>query len=206
MKIITYKENYNNSSNLNDNFYKWFSNSKVTDNSQPTICYHGSYKLSSQIANKNLKFNEYNDKDIGIHFGNFSQANTRVSDLKTIGKVNKSEESNIVEVYLKIENPLYLYDQRDWSKPDLLYHNLLDTGYFIHSELDKCRTSAKNVLWKWLFNLKNLIISKGYDGVFYINKYESNNRDMSYIVFKSNQIKSVDNDGSWDTNDDNIFS
>jgi len=126
--------------------------------------------------------------------------------LKTIGKVNKSEESNIVEVYLKIENPLYLYDQRDWSKPDLLYHNLLDTGHFTHSELDKCRTSAKNILWKWLYNLKNLIISKGYDGVFYINNYESDNKEMSYIVFKSNQIKSIDNDGSWDINDDNIFS
>lgn len=206
MKIITLKENYQTTSNLNDNFYKWFSNSKVTEDNQPKICYHGSYKLASQIANRNLKFYEYNDKDIGIHFGNLSQANTRVSDLKNIGKVKKSEQSNIVEVYLKIENPLYLYDQRDWSKPDLLYHNLLDTSFFSSSELEKCRTSAKNVLWKWLYNLKGLIISKGYDGVFYINKHESNNDDMSYIVFKANQIKSIDNDGSWDINDDNIFS
>jgi len=37
MKIITFKEDYNITSNLNDNFYNWFSDSKVMDNNQPTV-------------------------------------------------------------------------------------------------------------------------------------------------------------------------
>lgn len=43
----------------------------------------------------------------------------------------------------------------------------------------------------------NIIIDLGYDGVIY---------GSELVLFEPNQIKSVDNDGSWDFNDDNIFS
>jgi len=47
-------------------------------------------------------------------------------------------------------------------------------------------------------------MSKGYDGFIYDNAFEGSGK--SYIAFNSNQIKSVDNDGTWDLDDDNIFS
>ena len=52
-----------------------------------------------------------------------------------------------------------------------------------------------------------------YDGVIFINVKDSwiddeDYQDAStiYVTFKANQIKSVDNDGTWDIGDDNIFS
>jgi hypothetical protein len=37
----------------------------------------------------------------------------------------------------------------------------------------------------------------GYNGVFY---------DSELVIFNPNQIKSINNDGSWDINDNNIYS
>ena len=41
----------------------------------------------------------------------------------------------------------------------------------------------------------------GYDGVYFIEE-----GFPIYVVFNSNQIKSVENDGTWDIGDKNIFS
>ena len=52
-----------------------------------------------------------------------------------------------------------------------------------------------------------------YDGVIFINIKDSWIDDVDYqdastiyVTFKPNQIKSVDNDGTWDINDNNIYS
>lgn len=56
----------------------------------------------------------------------------------------------------------------------------------------------------------SMLKSAGYDGIFilkteYDKKYAGGINDQ-YIAFNSNQIKSVNNDGTWNTNDDNIYS
>ena len=191
-------------------FKSWFGQSKIKDSSgKPLVCYHASYSLQSAIEKKRLIFNTTSDKDIGSHFGSLEHANSRVKDLKDIGKVGKRQNFDVIQVYLKIKNPIVLHDIMDWGNPNLLYHNLLSNKVFDEKSLDKTRTQSKNVKWKWLYNLKELIISNGYDGVEYINTYESSmsKNENSYIVFNSNQIKSAyDNDGSYDISDDNIYS
>jgi hypothetical protein len=50
---------------------------------------------------------------------------------------------------------------------------------------------------------------KSIDGFIYYNEYEGNftsNNKWSFIALKPNQIKSVNNDGTWDLNDNNIYS
>ena len=194
---------------LNDNFYNWFGKSKIIDSEGfPLICYHGSYSLASSIENKRIIFNTLTDKDIGSHFGSFEHANKRISDLKDIKKVGKTKIPDVIQIYLRIENPITLTDQRDWGQPNLLYHNLLSNNIFDENSLDRTRINAKGIKWRWLYNLKELILSNGYDGIIYVNNYESDmsKGENSYIVFNPNQIKSLDNDGSWDINDNNIFS
>ena len=44
-------------------------------------------------------------------------------------------------------------------------------------------------------------IKLGYDGVYML---EMNKKNIA--IFEPNQIKSINNDGSWDIGDDNIFS
>jgi hypothetical protein len=45
------------------------------------------------------------------------------------------------------------------------------------------------------------LIEGGFDGIFFT--YPSG--DLLAMVINSNQIKSVDNDGTWSINDDNIY-
>lgn len=59
---------------------------------------------------------------------------------------------------------------------------------------------------KYISELKSV----GYDGIIIKNtsfdKNYAGGINDQYIVFNSNQIKSVDNDGSWDLNDADIYS
>lgn len=66
--------------------------------------------------------------------------------------------------------------------------------------------NKKEVIKKYISELKSV----GYDGIIIKNtsfdKNYAGGINDQYIVFNSNQIKSVDNDGSWDLNDADIYS
>lgn len=49
------------------------------------------------------------------------------------------------------------------------------------------------------------LITEQFDGIMYDNSFEHEG-SLSYIAFYPNQIKSIHNDGSWDVNDNNIYS
>lgn len=95
----------------------------------------------------------------------------------------------VYEVYLSLKNPLIVDCQdRKWDD--------IETPY---------GTTTRDVVG-------NVDESK-YDGVIFINVKDSWIDDVEYqdastvyVTFKPNQIKSTENDGSWDINDNNIFS
>ncbi len=65
---------------------------------------------------------------------------------------------------------------------------------------DELKYSFDNKLGGYLFYSyisNDILIKNGYDGI---------KHDFVYVVFEPNQIKSIDNDGSWDNDDDNIYS
>ena len=84
-----------------DNFQKWFGKSKIVDKQgKPLVVYHGT-------NNTFTAFDPSLTGDIGIHFG----------DIKQADKASKNAWSgayygaaNIIPVYLRIENPLYVKD------------------------------------------------------------------------------------------------
>ena len=78
-------------SNLNDNFWKWFGNSKIIDkNGNPFVCYHGT----------NRRFKKFN-KSITGTFGEGIYFTPNYSVAKSYG-------TKLLPVYLKIENPLWI--------------------------------------------------------------------------------------------------
>jgi hypothetical protein len=56
-------------------------------------------------------------------------------------------------------------------------------------------TGADNGLFSGIFS--DAVMDLGYDGIIHYQEI---------VCFKSNQMKSVDNDGTWDLNDDDIYS
>ena len=154
LNIINLIKIYN---NLNDNFWKWFGNSKIVDeNGNPLICYHGT----------NNKFNSFN-KSINGHFGAGIYFTPNYS-------VGKSYGSKLKSVYLKMENPL-------WFNRDM------------PEELEKA------------VYFRNKELLKDYDGI--IVGFPENGMDFvsEIIVFEPNQIKSIDNNGDWNPNSNNIY-
>lgn len=157
IKELVKKSKNDLNNNLNDNFWKWFGNSKIVDeNGNPLICYHGT----------NNKFNSFN-KSINGHFGAGIYFTPNYS-------VGKSYGSKLKSVYLKMENPL-------WFNRDM------------PEELEKA------------VYFRNKELLKDYDGI--IVGFPENGMDFvsEIIVFEPNQIKSIDNNGDWNPNSNNIY-
>lgn len=155
-----------NSNILNNNFYKWFGNSKIIDkNKNPLIVYHGSTYEFNKFDGYAYFTNDYMNAD-GYAGGNY-----------------------IYDCYLNIKNPLIIDGQgKKWDDIETIYG-----------------TSTREVVTN--------IDSNKYDGVIFNNIKDSwiddeDYQDAStvYVTFSPNQIKSIENDGTWNINDDNIYS
>jgi hypothetical protein len=184
------------------NFKKWFKNSEVVNNSgEPLVLYHGS---------ENKDFNEFKiTKDIGFHFAvSKNIANNMVG--KYTDEYDFTHNIDPLEVYLSIQKLGALPDLELWRKIDLIRalnkeneHNPMN---FIYDDNETLLDNIK----RFSFEFSNLSGDyKDIDGFIYYNRYEGRfNKDskISYIALKPNQIKSVNNDGTFDTNDNNIFS
>ena len=169
---------------LNDNFKNWFGNSTVTTMSgDPIICYHGT----------NNRFRAFK------HSGKSRQIGTDIGFYFTDNKsMAKYYGDRVLSVFLKIEKPFEIYSN---SEMDFLgEHLVIKDAFDFFTLLDKKFTDKE---------IKNEIIKQGYDGIRLVEtsvdaRAYSDIQDV-YIVFNSNQIKSINNKGNWDINSDNIY-
>lgn len=146
-----YFEKVNLSDNLNDNFWKWFSDSKVVDdNGNPIVCYH-----ATKTDFKTFSFKNALQKIIW-----FTDDINAINN-KEAGAVGYDY---IKKLYVLIKKPAY------WDE-----YNKYGLGQLEEMGFDGC-------------------ILKSKDGTF------------NGFVFNPNQIKAVDNDGTWDISDNNIYS
>ena len=69
--------------------------------------------------------------------------------------------------------------------------------------------------WNWIWDkyTRSCVDRSKYDGIIFINIKDAwfddadyQDSDTVYVTFKPNQIKSVENDGTWDISDNNIYS
>ena len=158
--------NEQNENNLNKNFKKWFTNSKVVDKGgNPLEVYHGSHAEFDEFDGETFFTGDYMNAD-GYAGGDY-----------------------VYDVYLSIKNPL-IVDCKDRKYDDIETPYGKSTGAVV-GNADRNK----------------------YDGVIFINIKDSWIDDVDYqdastvyVTFKPNQIKSIDNDGTWDINDNNIYS
>jgi hypothetical protein len=88
--------------NFNDNFFKWFGDSKIVDtNNQPMIMYHRSrcQELFSEFRLENIEKNPYNN-----HYGIFF-VNAHYSS-----QISYIADGLEYYVFLKFLNPFYIFD------------------------------------------------------------------------------------------------
>lgn len=105
--------------------------------------------------------------DLGYHFGTPEQAHDR---LLFKGKETLPENSRVYPVKLKINNPLRMEDLGMWGSDNLRWG--LPKDKFTAEEIKKAINSAGNEAGKTKA-LRELIQSKGYDGIVYKNTGES---------------------------------
>ena len=162
----TIQEFLNENHNLDDNFWKWFGNSKVVDkNGDPLVVYHGSQSEFSEFDGDSYFTDDYMNAD-GYAGGEY-----------------------VYEVYLSIKNPLVIdANGKKWDD--------IETPY---------GTSTGEVVGN--------VDRKKYDGVIFnnikdnwIDDVDYQDPSIVYVTFSSNQIKSIENDGTWDVADNDIYS
>ena len=100
------------------------------------------------------------DNDVGIHFGNTGQSHDRMAQLRG-GYSEYPEGSRVMAAYLDIKNPISLPDLQAWTAPRFADRLLNDyPEIFTKQELGELRTGE---------DVRELLKSKGYDGIVYEN-------------------------------------
>lgn len=244
-------------SNLNDNFWKWFNDSKIVDkNGNPIICYHctnqnfntfdknkfgtahdighygkgfyfslfpnhyyGKKCLKCYLNIKNPYFIQYTNNDL---IKEFSQLNLIPNNLKPIIKkynllkndFYKNANINVKNIETKYgKNKVYTisYKNKEFTTDEL--------GDYLNSEINDIKSIAWNNLYgdieykihKELYSninseqYTNAIKKLGYDGIIVSSSTNNITNAMELVVFEPNQIKSVDNNGVWNFNSNNIY-
>lgn len=201
-------EQQNVENNLNVNFIKWFGNSVVIRNGNPISFYHFS----------DNDFNSF-EKKSGTNTHLFSSEVVNREAFFFTPDINFASQygSKKYEVYLKI-NKIFDFNKHYYYKDisptssylfDEIIEFIEDRGIDMTMEYQSYTGELKiKPEYSWKFfdgeigkHFINYLKSDGYDGCFFIEE-----DSPIYIVFNSNQIKSIDNDGTWDIEDNNIYS
>lgn len=200
---------------LNDNFYKWFGESKmVNKDGSPKVFYH----VTSSDFNEfkptmwNRKQGFVPDEENGRRQYYFTQHKDWANNFGKQEFTRKQKQNQkTLEVYLKVENPLVIYSTQkhdlDWWKEYFEKHNIHFTdeelnkmsrhGYDAYGGEEKGRVKIPHVTWEVIFNDTDLVYKRlkeaGYDGLIIGDTKRDSRYSSSVIVFDSNQIKSVNN-------------
>lgn len=204
-------------------FKKWFGNSKVVDeNGKPLVVYHGSEENFNifdreKLGAKSMDIMSY----LGFHF----TPNKEMAE-----RLFVRADADIMPVYLNIQNP-YTTKESEIVKEALLFakknnkipskvnlDKILKMPYFsqdgksiiniLSDDASKVYYDEtplidyKGITMDYLEHLKD----QGFDGIKYINEIEwADENRYDYIAFEPEQIKSVNNRGTFDAENPNIY-
>lgn len=172
--------------NLNKNFWNWFGGSKIVENGQPMICYHGSPK--SDISTFDLSKIGHNKGNLG-HYGYGIYFSTDRREALTYGDA-------LYECYIKILNPftgtdkqMILLKKNGITTVDDLSNMSIDFKSF--------KESFRNdkVVYLFLMNIENHGVEYAWDEIHKLTKvgldYDKLN-DISNMVDFTTLNKNVD--------------
>ena len=180
-------------------FYKWFGDSKVVDSKgRPRVMYHG-----TNASFDTFDIEKFGKTDSG-HYGKGFYFEMRRAFAKSYGK-------KVMKVYLKANNifnadnvNLLEYLKETNFITQKKYKQLLKDSRLILDMPIKDRVFAskavkdkeKRALAEYRALFSEALKEQGYDGIQHYTEF---------VAFSPNQIKSVDNRGTFDLNDNNIY-
>ena len=135
---------------------EYFKNSTVRDGQgRLKVMYHGT----------TAQFNTFRSGDIGFHFGNKTQAATRVG---------KGANARIIEAYINLKNPLKVkFDSGNWNASSGLVVKLYEEKVLSEKEYNELmrtkRYHEEGYYAPANIELRKLLEEKGYDGIEYPN-------------------------------------
>jgi hypothetical protein len=204
-------------------FKKWFGDSKVVDETgKPLVVYHGSENSFDTFDREKLGTKSF---DIMSYLGFHFTPNKEMAE-----RLFVKADTNVMPVYLKIENP-YVTSESNIVKEALLFaqkngkvpsnvklNKILQMPYFSQQKKSIVTVLSDDasriyygetpfIDYKDITNdYLNYLKEQGYDGIKYINEIEwADEKRYDYIVFNPEQIKSVNNQGTFDTENLNIY-
>jgi len=162
-------------------FAKWFKRSVTVDRrtDKPMVFFHKSRETEMFFEFDHNKGTKYNDPN------NYGFCFTTKEDKKYIEHIGNNPHQTGIGVeffcYLKMLNPYYIYSRLDG--------NSYGQNGEQYRPIQINKTLADSLLWV------------GFDSIIIQDQVGIN----IYIVFNSNQIKSVDNSGEYSSHNNNIF-
>ncbi len=173
----------------NPKFRKWFRNSKVTDitGKRPQMVFHGTKSP-----------HEFIELQPGTHFGTPGQAEEFAA--MSGGDRPRTGPGRIFPVYLRIENPIEMWDSQasHGDDPDAYLRDLITHAESVDDRnlVDRLKLWANAINWdnipdeKKPVRLIAFLKKLGYDGIVYSNRQEDKGY-RSWIPFNKSQIKYV---------------
>ena len=149
--------------------------------------YHGTYADIKEFKTQEDSNNGAMGEELGVHFGTKEAALDKLKENagdEDYAKGQISKGGRVIEAEAEIKTPLQVKtDVGDWSDINKVKEALSDN--FTAKELKEIKTIKQ---------LRDFIISKGYDAVEYPNNYEGKKGEKSYIILNPStaKIKSVE--------------
>lgn len=167
------------SNNLNDNFWRWFSDSKIVDNEgNAIICYHGS--PSKNIEAFDISKIGYNKGNLG-HYGYGIYFSVDIAEAKTYG-------TNIYQCYIKMSNPFIGNSAQILELKENGVDNI-DELSNISIDFESFRDEFKNdkIIYSFLTNIEKNGVEYAWDVIH--NSKDNENLDTDKLNDISNIIE-----------------
>jgi hypothetical protein len=173
-------------------FKKWFGDSKVVDeNGKPLVVYHGSPSHDITIFDSGKSLYGEISKDFNFFTNKKSAYQNSAKDYAEFaGTDGFRRNGKVYETYLKIQKPLHI---KYTSNAMTLYNG----GKQYATPVEYYDTNYKEIKEKYN--------NGDYDGIIIENTDKNNDDSIIYLVSNPEQIKSVDNKGTFDENNPNIY-
>ena len=173
-------------------FKKWFGDSKVVDeNGKPLVVYHGSPSHDITIFDSGKSL--YGEISKGFNFFTNKKSayqNSAKDYAEFAGTDGFRRNGKVYETYLKIQKPLHI---KYTSNAMTLYNG----GKQYATPVEYYDTNYKEIKEKYN--------NGDYDGIIIENTDKNNDDSIIYLVSNPEQIKSVDNKGTFDESNPNIY-
>lgn len=167
-------------------FKSWFGNSKVSYfNGEPIVVYHGTEN------NFRIFKNLGQSRQIGANIGFFFTSSDNMAN-------QYANDSRVMPVYLSLQNPLIVEPNTTITLGDKEIE-ITDT-FDLFTQLDRIQSEQET---------REELINQGYDGII-LNSTNVDTRSREdihdvYVAFYPEQIKSVNNRGTFNSNNPNIY-